>query len=169
MVGIADAIIQTATRTNDLDALIEGLNYKHEIRPGDQEVVEDLVKAYGQKGDNEGTSELLRDVLEKNPLRLNERFWLGLSYLYEGRLREAKRQALIILRIDPDFTDAWVLLHGIYRAAGDIEKAREAAEEYKKRGGEGTNLAQDDRRNGDRTRGRRNAVRRRRDRSKGRR
>ena len=132
---VAEIYTTVARTLGDREASLRGLMRLHQLSPGDENVIYEINRLYREKGDFNDLEDFLKGIVDENPLSLHGRLWLGEAYLDSGKLREAKRQALALQRMDSKDSDAQYLFFKIYRAAGNTAKARQMGEEFVKTGG----------------------------------
>lgn len=133
-------LMQIGEMAKDYDVAIDALKRLHRLLPENEMIVAKLTDAYLLTSDFAGLESSMEDLLDEFPADISLNFWLGYAALEQGKLRLAKRQALILRRIDPENIDADYLLYGAYRKTGQHEKAVSYAEAYRKTGTDPTRL-----------------------------
>jgi len=128
--GVTRMLVRTAQVAGDTEQEIRALRNWLALRPDEETLVQGLVRAYRRADRRKEMEEFLAERVREFPMRTKERAWLAEVYLEEGRIREAKEQALILQRLGPGQTaDASYLLFKVYEAAGDVEEAAKHARE----------------------------------------
>lgn len=124
-------VVQTAQSAGDAGQEIRALRSWLTLRPDEESLAQRLlVRAYRRADRRREMEEFLAERVREFPMRTKARAELAEAYLEEGRIREAKEQALILQRLGPGETaDASYLLYKVYEAAGNLEEAAKRARE----------------------------------------
>jgi tetratricopeptide (TPR) repeat protein len=132
LLDAANLYATTARAVGRKDAYLQALLRVHQQTPGDDSVISEIVSIYKEQGEYDSLQRFLEQILEDNPLNPKARFWLGAVLVEMGKLREAKRQAMILERISPSLPETKYLFFLVYGSADNIPKAKQFAEEYLK-------------------------------------
>jgi len=109
---------------------IRAWHYLYQLAPQNRAVLEGLLYAYTEHSDIQSLREFLEKKLGERPADLYLRSWLARTYILAGNPREAKRQVLILQKMDPQREEIPYLLYSIYNQAGNKELARKNAALY---------------------------------------
>lgn len=129
---VTQMYVEIANAAKKDDDTLKGLMMLYDLNPMDRAGMARVYQMYEQKKDYAGMQKFLEKTLQVNPTGTLERYWLGMSLVEQGKLREAKKQALMLEKISPLNADQDYLLYRVYRSAGDMTKAREYAGEFVK-------------------------------------
>ena len=109
---------------------IRAWHYLYQLAPQNRAALEGLLYAYTEHNDLQSLREFLEKKLGERPADLYLRSWLARTYILAGNPREAKRQVLILQKMDPQREEIPYLLYSIYNQAGNKELARKNAALY---------------------------------------
>lgn len=113
---------------------IRAWHYLYQLAPQSRAALEGLLYAYTEHNDLQSLREFLEKKLGERPADLYLRSWLARTYILTGNPREAKRQVLILQKMDPQREEIYYLLYSIHNQAGNKELARKNAALYQEAG-----------------------------------
>lgn len=76
----------------------------------------------------EKAAAILRDLVEKSPQELGNRFWLGRAYFELGNFAAAETELLYVVNHKPESVQSWLWLGRVYEAMSQPKQARDAYE-----------------------------------------